>query len=152
MSSEPSQSHKDATWNPPSPDPDPIQEGTTLQDRLEAETEAVLDQADRGWGINVVLPKWWALSDAIERLAGAVLVLLIVVAGASQLFWVQGSEVGAQILIYMAAFGGAALAFWSLQVLMQRRVYGRRRSKAERENAARERVLKRWQSGSKPSA
>jgi|GEM_PF-3571027 len=152
MSSEPSQSHKDATWNPPSPDPDPIQEGTTLQDRLEAETEAVLDQADRGWSINVVLPKWWALSDATERLAGAVLVLLIVVAGASQLFWVQGSEVGAQILIYMAAFGGAALALWSLQVLMQRRVYGRRRSKAERESAARERVLKRWQSDSKPSA
>jgi len=152
MSSEPSQSHKDATWNPPSPDPDPIQEGTTLQDRLEAETEAVLDQADRGWSINVVLPKWWALSDATERLAGAVLVLLIVVAGASQLFWVQGSEVGAQILIYMAAFGGAALALWSVQVLMQRRVYGRRRSKAERESAARERVLKRWQSDSKPGA
>ena len=123
-----------------------------MQERLEAETEAVLEQAERGWGASVVLPKWWALSDATERLAGAVLVLLIVVAGASQLFWVQGSEVGAQILIYMAAFGGATMALWSLQVLIQRRVYGRRRSKAERESAARERVLKRWQSDSKPSA
>ena len=143
---------RDPTYNPPNPDPDPVKEGASLQQRLEAETEAVLEQAERGWGASVVLPKWWALSDATERLAGAVLVLLIVVAGASQLFWVQGSEVGAQILTYMAAFGGAALALWSLQVLMQRRVYGRRRSKAERENAARERVLKRWQSGSKPSA
>jgi len=143
---------RDPTWNPPNPDPDPTKEGSSLQERLEAETEAVLEQAERGWAASVVLPKWWALSDAIERLAGAVLVLLIVVAGASQLFWVQGSEVGAQILIYMAAFGGAALALWSVQVLMQRRVYGRRRSKAERESAARERVLKRWQSDSRPSA
>ena len=143
---------RDPTWNPPNPDPDPTKEGSSLQERLEAETEAVLEQAERGWAASVVLPKWWALSDAIERLAGAVLVLLIVVAGASQLFWVQGSEVGAQILIYMAAFGGATMALWSLQVLIQRRVYGRRRSKAERESAARERVLKRWQSDSKPSA
>jgi len=143
---------RDPTYNPPNPDPDPTKEGSSLQERLEAETEAVLEQAERGWGASVVLPKWWALSDATERLAGAVLVLLIVVAGASQLFWVQGSEVGAQILIYMAAFGGAALALWSVQVLMQRRVYGRRRSKAERESAARERVLKRWQSDSKPGA
>jgi len=142
----------DPTYNPPNPDPDPTKEGSSLQERLEAETEAVLEQAERGWGASVVLPKWWALSDATERLAGAVLVLLIVVAGASQLFWVQGSEVGAQILIYMAAFGGATMALWSLQVLIQRRVYGRRRSKAERESAARERVLKRWQSDSKPSA
>jgi len=44
------------------------------------------------------------------------------------------------------------LALWSVQVLMQRRVYGRRRSKAERESAARERVLKRWQSDSKLGA
>jgi len=143
---------RDPTYNPPNPDPDPTKEGSSLQERLEAETEAVLEQAERGWGASVVLPKWWALSDATERLAGAVLVLLIVVAGASQLFWVQGSEVGAQILIYMAAFGGAALALWSVQVIMQRRVYGRRRSKAERESAARERVLKRWQSDSKPGA
>lgn len=121
-----------------------------MQQRLEAETEAVLEQAERGWGASVVLPKWWALSDATERLAGAVLVMLIVVAGACQLFWVQGSEVGAQILTYMGAFGGVALALWSVQVLLQRRVYGRRRSKAERKSAARERVLKRWQSDSTP--
>jgi len=137
---------RDPTWNPPNPDPDPTKEGSSLQQRLEAETEAVLEQADRGWGASVVLPKWWALSDATERLAGAILVLLAVVAGASQLLWVQGSEVGAQILVYMAAFGGTVLALWSVQVMVQRRVYGRRRSKAERKSAARERVLKQWQS------
>jgi len=143
---------RDLTWNPPNPDPDPVKEGASLQERLEAETEDVLEQAERGWGASVVLPKWWALSDATERLAGAVLVLLIVFAGASQLFWMQGSEIGAQILILMTAFGGTVLALWSVQVLIQRRVYGRRRSKAERESAARERVLRRWQSNSKSSA
>lgn len=141
---------RDPTWNPPNPDPDPVKEGSSLQQRLEAETEAVLEQADRGWGASVVLPKWWAMSDALERLAGVTLVLLVVLSGATQLFWVRGSEAGAQILAYTGAFGGAALALWSLQVLMQRRVYGRRRSKAERKSAARERVLKQWQSEPTP--
>lgn len=133
----------------PNPDPDPVKEGSSLQQRLEAETEAVLEQANRGWGASVVLPKWWALSDATERVAGATLVLLIVLAGATQLVWVQGSEFDAQMLTYLAAFGGTALALWSVQVLMQRRVYGRRRSRAERKSAARERVLKQWQSDAK---
>jgi len=148
MSSEPSQSHKDATWNPPSPDPDPIQEGTTLQDRLEAETEAVLDQADRGWGINVVLPKWWDLSDATERIAGSILFLLLLGSGIIQLSWAQDSGIGVKLLSYVAAFGGTSLALWCLQTLIQRRVYGRRRPRAERKSAARERVLKKWQSSS----
>jgi len=139
---------RDPTWNPPNPDPDPIKEGCLLQERLDAETEAVLEQADRGWGASVVLPKCWALSDATERFAGVILVLLVGLAGASQLMWVQGSEVGAQILVYIGAFGGA-LALWSVQVLMQRRVYGRRRSRAERKSAARERVFKQWQSDPK---
>ena len=143
---------RDPTYNPPNPDPDPTKEGSSLQERLEAETEAVLEQAERGWGASVVLPKWWALSDATERFAGVILVLLVGLAGATQLMWVQGSEIGAEILVYIGAFGGAALALWSVQVLIQRRVYGRRRSKAERESAARERVLKRWQSDSKPGA
>jgi len=142
---------RDPTWNPPNPDPDPVKEGSSLQQRLEAETEAVLERADRGWGVSVVLPKWWALSDAMERLAGVTLVLLVVVAGATQLFWVRGSAAGAQLLTYTGAFGGTALALWSVQVLMQRRVYGRRRSKAERKSAARERVLKQWQSEPKSS-
>ena len=140
---------RDPTWNPPNPDPDPIKEGCLLQERLDAETEAVLEQADRGWGASVVLPKCWALSDATERFAGVILVLLVGLAGATQLMWVQGSEVGAQILVYIGAFGGGALALWSVQVLMQRRVYGRRRSRAERKSAARERVLKQWQSNPK---
>jgi len=140
---------RDPTYNPPNPDPDPTKEGSSLQERLEAETEAVLEQAERGWGASVVLPKWWALSDATERFAGVILVLLVGLAGATQLMWVQGSEIGAEILVYIGAFGGAALALWSVQVLMQRRVYGRRRSRAERKSAARERVLKQWQSNPK---
>ncbi len=140
---------RDPTWNPPNPDPDPDKEGSSLQQRLEAETEAVLEQADRGWGASVVLPKWWALSDVTERFAGAILVLLVVLAGATQLIWVHGSDVETQMLTYLAAFGGTALALWSVQVLMQRRVYGRRRSRAERKSAARERVLKQWQSDPK---
>jgi len=43
----------DPTWNPPNPDPDPKAEGSSLQQRLEAETEAVLEQADRGWSFGV---------------------------------------------------------------------------------------------------
>jgi len=148
MSFETSQSHKDPTWNPPSPDPDPTQEGSSLQDRLEAETEAVLDLADRGWGISVVLPKWWNLSDATERIAGSILVLLILGSGIIQLSWAQDSGIGAKLLTYVAAFSGTALALWCMQTLIQRRVYGRRRPRAERKSAARERVLKKWQSSS----
>jgi len=48
---------QDPTYNPPNPDPDPTKEGSSLQERLEAETEAVLEQAERGWGASVVLPK-----------------------------------------------------------------------------------------------
>jgi hypothetical protein len=145
LSFESSQSHKDPAWNPPSPDPDPIDEGTSLQDRLEAETEAVLDQADRGWGIGVVLPKWWGLSDVTERVAGSILLMLILGSGITQLLWAQDSGIGAKLLTYMRVFGGTLLALWCLQTLIQRRVYGRRRPRAERKSAARERVLKKWQ-------
>lgn len=137
---------RDPTWNPPNPDPDPTKEGTSLQDRLEAETDAVINQADRGWSIGVVLPKWWSMSDAVERLAGAFLVALILTAAISQLWWAREIEVGSQIFAYFTALGGGALALWSVQTLLQRRVYGRRRSRAERKSAAREKVLKRWQS------
>jgi hypothetical protein len=143
---------RDPTWNPPNPDPDPTKEGTSLQDRLEAETDAVVNQADRGWSIAVVLPKWWSMSDTAERLAGTLLVLLILAAGVSQLWWARDVEVGAQVLACFAALGGAALALWSVQTLVQRRVYGRRRSRAERKSAAREKVLKRWQSGTDQAA
>jgi hypothetical protein len=137
---------RDPTWNPPNPDPDPSKEGTSLQDRLEAETDAVINQADRGWSIAVVLPKWWSMSDAVERLAGALLASLILAAAISQLWWARDIEVGAKIFAYFTALGGGALALRSVQALLQRRVYGRRRSRAERKSAAREKVLKRWQS------
>ena len=136
---------RDPTWNPPNPDPDPNAEGTNLQERLEAETDAVLEQADRGWSLVVVAPKWWGLSDAIERIAGALLFLLIVLGGISQVLWARGGEVGAVLLTALCAGGGTFGALWALQVLLQRRVYGRRRSRSERKSAARERVLKRWQ-------
>jgi hypothetical protein len=135
----------DPTWNPPSPDPDPDHEGTHLQKRLEAETDAVLDQADRGWGLAVVAPKWWGLSDGVERLAGVVLFLLIVASWISQFLWARSDELGVVLLTMITATAATLLALWALQVLLQRRVYGRRRSRAERESAAREKVLKRWQ-------
>jgi membrane protein implicated in regulation of membrane protease activity len=92
------------------------------------------------------------MSDTAERLAGTLLVLLILAAGVSQLWWARNMDVGAQILAYFTALGGAALALWSVQTLVQRRVYGRRRSRAERKSAAREKVLKRWQSGTDQAA
>jgi hypothetical protein len=139
---------RDPTYNPPNPDPDPVKEGTSLQDQLEKETEAVLQQADRGWSIGVVVPKWWTLSDGVERLAGFVLFLLILAGGVSQLLWAENAELGWQVLTYFMAIGATLLALWSLHTLLQRRVYGRRRSKAERSQAAKERVLKRWQTRS----
>jgi len=134
----------DPTWNPPSPDPDPMTEGSHLQDRLDAETQAVLEQANRGWSLVVVAPKWWSLSDGTERLAGVALFFLILGGGVSQILWARGSELG--VILLTVVFAGAAMfvGCWALQILLQRRVYGRRRSKAERERAARERVLKRW--------
>jgi len=48
---------RDPTWNPPNPDPDPTKEGSSLREQLVAETVEVLEQADRGWGASVVLPK-----------------------------------------------------------------------------------------------
>jgi len=137
---------RDPTYNPPNPDPDPSSEGTSLQERLDSETEAVLERADRGWSVWVVLPKWWSLSDAIERLAGVGLFILILGGGLTQLLWVRGMDAGAQVLTYMAAIGGTAVALWCFNVMLQRRVYGRRRSRAERKKAAREKVLKRWHS------
>lgn len=136
---------RDPTWNPPNPDPDPKSEGTDLQKRLEAETEAVLDQADRGWSVTVVIPKWWNLSDGVERLAGLVLVLLLVASGVSQILWARGEELGVLLLAIIGATAATFVALWAWQVLLQRRVYGRRRSRSERKSAAREKVLKRWQ-------
>lgn len=136
---------RDPSWNPPSPDPDPKDEGTELQQRLEAETEAVLDQADRGWSLAVVIPRWWNLSDATERLAGVVISLLIVTSGISQFLWAKSEELGVVLLTIIGATAATLLALWALQVLLQRRVYGRRRSRSERKSAAREKVLKRWQ-------
>jgi hypothetical protein len=63
----------DPTWNPPSPDPDPILEGSHLQDHLNADTQAVLEHANRSWSLVVVAPEW-RLSDAEERLTGANLI------------------------------------------------------------------------------
>jgi hypothetical protein len=139
---------RDPTYNPPNPDPDLAKEGTSLQEKLEVETEAVLEIADRGWSMSVTIPKWWKLSDFAERVAGFMLFLLILASGLTQLLWVRGMDAGAQILTYPAAFGGTALALWCLHTLVQRRVYGRRRSRAERKKAAREKVLKRWQAPS----
>jgi hypothetical protein len=136
---------RDPTWNPPNPDPDPKAEGTNLQERLEAETSAVLEQADRGWSLVVVAPKWWGLSDAIERIAGSLLFLLILAGGISQVLWARSDEVGVVLLTALCAGGATFGALWALQVLLQRRVYGRRRSRGERKSAAREKVLKRWQ-------
>lgn len=138
----------DPTWNPPNPDPDPKAEGSSLQQRLEAETEAVLEQADRGWSFGVVAPQWWKLSDGVERVAGALLFVSIVAAGASQFFWARGSELGVVLLTVIAASAATISALWALQVLLQRRVYGRRRPRSERRRAAREKVLKRWQGSS----
>lgn len=136
---------RDPTWNPPNPDPDPKTEGSNLQERLEAETDAVLSQADRGWSLVVVAPKWWDLSDGIERLAGAIIFVLILAGGVSQVLWARGSEIGVILLTVLGSTAATLAAFWSLQVMLQRRVYGRRRSKMERKSAAREKVLKRWQ-------
>lgn len=138
----------DPTWNPPNPDPDPKAEGSSLQERLEVETDAVLEQADRGWSLVVVAPQWWKLSDGVERLAGALLFVSIVAAGASQFFWARSSELGVVLLTVIAASAATIGALWALQVLLQRRVYGRRRSRSERRRAAREKVLKRWQGSS----
>jgi hypothetical protein len=96
----------------------------------------------------VVLPKWWGLSDVTERVAGSILLMLILGSGITQLLWAQDSGIGAKLLTYMRVFGGTLLALWCLQTLIQRRVYGRRRPRAERKSAARERVLKKWQSSS----
>jgi hypothetical protein len=133
------------TWNPPSPDPDPILEGSHLQDRLNAETQAVLEHANRGWSLVVVAPKWWGLSDGVERLAGVVLFVLILGSGVSQVLWAKDGELGVALLIGIFTAVATFVGLWALQVMLQRRVYGRRRSKAERERAAREKVLKRWQ-------
>jgi len=138
----------DPTWNPPNPDPDPNTEGSTLQQRLEVETDAVLEQADRGWSFGVVAPKWWGLSDGIERLAGTSLFILIVSGAVSQVLWARGSELGVVLLTTVGAAAAGLAALWALQVLLQRRVYGRRRSRSERRSAAREKVLKRWQDDS----
>ena len=135
----------DPTWNPPSPDPDPTFEGSHLQDRLDAETQAVLEHANRGWSLVVVAPKWWKLSDGVERLAGVFLLFLILGSGVSQILWSKGGELGMALLTGLFTAVATVGGLWALQVMLQRRVYGRRRSRAERERAARERVLKRWQ-------
>jgi len=141
----------DPTWNPPNPDPDPKAEGSSLQERLEVETEAVLEQADRGWSFTVVAPKWWGLSDGVERLAGVLLLVLIIVGGVSQVMWARESELGVVLLTVIASSAAGVVALWALQVLLQRRVYGRRRSRSERKSAAREKVLKRWRDSSSRS-
>lgn len=151
MSLESSQSHKDPTYNPPNPDPDVSKEGTSLQDRLDIEADAVLEHADRGWSTWVVTPKWWKLSDSIERLAGIGLFLLVLVGGLTHVLWVRDSSVSNQLITYLAAIGGTAVALWCLNVMVQRRVYGRRQSRADRKKAARERVLKGWQASRPPS-
>jgi hypothetical protein len=74
-----------------------------------------------------------------------VLFLLLLTGGVSQFLWAENAEFGWQVLTYFMAIGTTLLALWSLHTLLQRRVYGRRRSKAERSQAAKERVLKRWQ-------
>lgn len=132
------------TWNPTNPDPDPQTEGSSLQDRLEIETDEVLEEADRGWSIAVVAPKWWSLSDAVERVAGTGLLVLILLGGGSQVFSIRGSEVDVVVLTLAGTIAAVVAALWCLQVLLQRRVYGRRRSRSDRRRAARERVLKRW--------
>jgi hypothetical protein len=132
------------TWNPTNPDPDPQTEGSSLQDQLEIETDEVLEEADRGWSIAVVAPMWWSLSDVVERVAGTSLFVLVLLGGGSQVFWVRGSEVGVVLLTLAGTFAAVVAALWCLQVLLQRRVYGRRRSRSDRRSAARERVLKRW--------
>jgi hypothetical protein len=152
MSFDSSQSPKDPTYNPPNPDPDISKEGTSIQDRLETETDSVLEHADRGWSVWVVTPKWWGLSDSVEKLAGIGLLLLVLVGGATQVLWVGNSSMSNRVLTYVAAIGGTALALWCLNVMMQRRVYGRRQSRADRKRAARERVLKGWQSSRPTSA
>lgn len=135
----------DPTWNPKNPDPDPRTEGSSLQARLEIEADEVLKEADRGWSIAVVAPKWWRLSDAVERVAGTGLFVLILLGGGSQVFWARGSDVGVALLTGTGTLAAVAAALWCLQVLLQRRVYGRRVSRSERRSAARERVLRRWQ-------
>ena len=132
------------TWNPTNPDPDPQTEGSSLQDRLEIETDEVLEEADRGWSIAVVAPKWWSLSDAVERVAGTGLLVLILLGGGSQVFSIRRSEVDVVVLTLAGTIAAVVAALWCLQVLLQRRVYGRRRSRSDRRRAARERVLKRW--------